>query len=161
MSNIKTDYRGKLAYVGMGRIGTIVKYYYEETLNDVKEYWVYRPLGYKKEYIVYKKPTILQKATFKMVDEILNVTLKIKGQYYPGWSIKHPKDEKFDNVYGKRLAVARAMGDEEAINYLLDKDFVDTYDEEYHPDGDNAVIDDSTNVDTAEAATTTTTTAAD
>lgn len=158
MSNIKTDYRGKLAYVGMGRIGTIVKYYYEETIDEVKEYWVYRPLGYKKEYIVYKKPIILQKATFKMVDEILNVTLKIKGQYYPGWSIKHPKDEKFDNVYGKRLAVARAMGDEDAINHLLDKDFVDSYDKEYHPDGDNAVVDDeddsNTNVDTTEATAT-------
>lgn len=138
MSSIKTEYRGKLAYVGMGRVGTIVNYHYEEALNDVNEYWVYRPLRSKKEFITRERPVILQKVSYGMVDEILNVTLKIKGQFYPGWSIKHPNDEEDDLAFGKRLAVARAMGDTEAINALLDKDFVDTYDEEYHPDGDNA-----------------------
>lgn len=141
MANIKTDYRGKLAYVGMGRVGTIVNYHYEETLDDVKEYWVYRPLRSKKMFITKERPVILQKVSYGMVDEILNVTLKIKGQFYPGWSIKHPNDEEDDLAFGKRLAVARAMGDTEAINTLLDKDFVDTYDEEYHPEGDNNAAD--------------------
>ena len=125
-------YCGKLAYRGEGRIGTIREYYYSENSSGAKptEKFVYRPLRSKQTLTTTNKPVIIESVKFAEANGAIFAAIKIKGQTYTGWSIKSPNDVR-DNNFGKRLAVARAFGDTDAIADLLDEDFNDTYEEEY------------------------------
>ena len=125
-------YCGKLAYRGKGRIGTIREYYYSENANGAKltEKFVYRALRSKQTLTTTNKPVIIESVKFAEANGAIFAAIKIKGQTYTGWSIKSPNDIR-DNNFGKRLAVARAFGDTDAIADLLDEDFNDTYEEEY------------------------------
>lgn len=125
------NYCGKLCYVGEGRIGTIVSYEYQEEsgATPVKT-WGYRPLRSKKIFYTDTKPTPIESVKFSVVDNAMFVALKIKGQTYCGWSVRSPKDT-VDASFGKRLAVARAIGDADAIADLIDDDFDADYQEEY------------------------------
>lgn len=125
-------YCGKLAYMGEGRIGTIREYYYSENSSGAKstEKFVYRPLRSKQTLTTTTKPVIIESVKFAEANGAIFAAIKIKGQTYTGWSIKSPNDVR-DNNFGKRLAVARAFGDTDAIADLLDEDFNDTYEEEY------------------------------
>ena len=125
-------YCGKLAYRGEGRIGTIREYYYSESASGAKptEKFVYRPLRSKQTLTTTTKPVIIESVKFAEANGAIFAAIKIKGQTYTGWSIKSPNDVR-DNNFGKRLAVARAFGDTDAIADLLDEDFNDTYEEEY------------------------------
>ena len=125
-------YCGKLAYRGEGRIGTIREYYYSENSSGAKptEKFVYRALRSKQTLTTTNKPVIIESVKFAEANGAIFAAIKIKGQTYTGWSIKSPNDVR-DNSFGKRLAVARAFGDTDAIADLLDEDFNDTYEEEY------------------------------
>ena len=125
------SYCGKLCYVGEGRIGTIVSYEYQEEsgATPVKT-WGYRPLRSKKVFYTDTKPTPIDSVKFSIVDNAMFVAVKIKGQTYCGWSVKSPNDIA-DPSFGKRLAVARAIGDADAIANLIDDDFDADYQEEY------------------------------
>lgn len=125
-------YCGKLAYRGEGRIGTIREYYYSENSSGAKptEKFVYRPLRSKQTLTTTTKPVIIESVKFAEANGAIFAAIKIKGQTYTGWSIKSPNDVR-DNNFGKRLAIARAFGDTDAIADLLDEDFNDTYEEEY------------------------------
>lgn len=125
-------YCGKLAYRGEGRIGTIREYYYSENSSGAKptEKFVYRPLRSKQTLTTTTKPVIIESIKFAEANGAIFAAIKIKGQTYTGWSIKSPNDVR-DNNFGKRLAIARAFGDTDAIADLLDEDFNDTYEEEY------------------------------
>lgn len=125
-------YCGKLAYRGEGRIGTIREYYYSENSNGAKptEKFVYRALRSKQTLTTTNKPVIIESVKFAEANGAIFAAIKIKGQTYTGWSIKSPNDVR-DNNFGKRLAIARAFGDTDAIADLLDEDFNDTYEEEY------------------------------
>lgn len=125
------QYCGKLCYVGGGRIGTIVSFEYKEDSNTIPvKMWGYRPLRSKKVFYTAKKPTPIESVKFSTVENAMFVAIKIKGQTYCGWSVKSPKD-KIDSSFGKRLAVARAIGDADAIANLIDADFDADYQEEY------------------------------
>ena len=132
-------YCGKLAYRGEGRIGTIWEYYYSENASGAKptEKFVYRPLRSKQTLTTTTKPVIIESVKFAEANGAIFAAIKIKGQTYTGWSIKSPNDVR-DNNFGKRLAVARAFGDTDAIADLLDEDFNDTYEEEYGEGGSAA-----------------------
>ena len=131
-------YCGKLAYRGEGRIGTIREYYYSENSSGAKpsEKFVYRALR-SKQTLTTTKPVIIESVKFAEANGAIFAAIKIKGQTYTGWSIKSPNDVR-DNNFGKRLAVARAFGDTDAIADLLDEDFNDTYEEEYGEGGSAA-----------------------
>lgn len=132
-------YCGKLAYRGEGRIGTIREYYYSENSGGgakPTEKFVYRPLRSKQTLTTTTKPVIIESVKFAEANGAIFAAIKIKGQTYTGWSIKSPNDVR-DNNFGKRLAIARAFGDTDAIADLLDEDFNDTYEEEYG-DGESA-----------------------
>ena len=124
-------YCGKLAYRGEGRIGTIREYYYSENSGaKPTEKFVYRALRSKQTLTTTNKPVIIESVKFAEANGAIFAAIKIKGQTYTGWSIKSPNDVR-DNNFGKRLAIARAFGDTDAIADLLDEDFNDTYEEEY------------------------------
>ena len=125
-------YCGKLAYRGEGRIGTIREYYYSENSSGAKptEKFVYRTLRSKQTLTTTTKPVIIESVKFAEANGAIFAAIKIKGQTYTGWSIKSPNDVR-DNNFGKRLAIARAFGDTDAIADLLDEDFNDTYEVEY------------------------------
>ena len=127
-------YCGKLAYRGEGRIGTIREDYYSE---NATEKFVYRALRSKQTLTTTNKPVIIESVKFAEANGAIFAAIKIKGQTYTGWSIKSPNDIR-DNNFGKRLAVARAFGDTDAIADLLDEDFNDTYEEEYGEGGSAA-----------------------
>ena len=133
-------YCGKLAYRGEGRIGTIREYYYSENSSGAKptEKFVYRALRSKQTLTTTTKPVIIESVKFAEANGAIFAAIKIKGQTYTGWSIKSPNDVR-DNNFGKRLAVARAFGDTDAIADLLDEDFNDTYEEEYGEGGSTKV----------------------
>lgn len=143
-------YCGKLAYRGEGRIGTIMEYSYSESSSKAKpaEKFVYRALRSKQSLTTSNHPVIIESVKFAEANGALFTAIKIKGQIYTGWSIKAPGDTR-DNGFGKRLAIARARGDTDAIADLLDEDFNDTYEEEYG-EGDEG-SDDATPVNTAAA----------
>ena len=128
-------YCGKLAYRGEGRIGTIREYYYSENSGaKPTEKFVYRALRSKQTLTTTNKPVIIESVKFAEANGAIFAAIKIKGQTYTGWSIKSPNDVR-DNNFGKRLAIARAFGDTDAIADLLDEDFNDTYEEEYGEGG--------------------------
>ena len=128
---MKTEFRGKLVYAGKGRIGVVTKYFYEEGVDgEPIEKWTVRLVKTKIETETTTKPTMIQGIRYAFGEKTLFVEVKAKGQYYPGYAILSPTDTK-DNSFGKRLAIARAMGDAEAIADLLDEDFNATYVEEY------------------------------
>lgn len=128
---MKTEFRGKLVYAGKGRLGVITKYSYEEGVNgDPIEKWTIRIVKTNIETETTIKPTMLQGVRYAYGERTLFVEIKARGQYYPGYAILSPIDTK-DNSFGKRLAIARAMGDAEAIIDLLDEDFDAAYVEEY------------------------------
>lgn len=124
-------YCGKLCYVGSGRIATIVSHEYKEDVDSTPvSNWGYRPLRTKQVFYTDVKPVPVESVKFVNVDNAIMVALKIKGQTYCGWSVRAPGD-KLDYSLGRRLAVARAMGDTQAIADLLDEDFNNDYQEEY------------------------------
>lgn len=133
---MKTEFRGKLVYAGKGRLGVITKYFYEEGVDgNPVEKWTIRIVKTKIETETITKPTMIQGVRYAYGEKTLFVEIKARGQYYPGYAILSPTDTK-DNSFGKRLAIARAMGDAEAIVDLLDEDFAATYIEEYGEDED-------------------------
>ena len=140
---MKTEFRGKLVYAGKGRLGVITKYFYEEGVDgEPIEKWTVRIVKTKIETETTTKPTMIQGVRYAYGEKTLFVEIKARGQYYPGYAILSPTDTK-DNSFGKRLAIARAMGDAEAIVDLLDEDFAATYIEEYGEDEDESDEDES------------------
>ena len=139
---MKTEFRGKLVYAGKGRLGVITKYFYEEGVDgEPIEKWTVRIVKTKIETETTTKPTMIQGVRYAYGEKTLFVEIKARGQYYPGYAILSPTDTK-DNSFGKRLAIARAMGDAEAIVDLLDEDFAATYIEEYGEDEGDAAAED-------------------
>ena len=126
-----SKYRGKLVYMGMGRIGVVSGYSYDENQTDIDETWFIRPVKGSNDDIVETntKPTILDGVKYGTIGKTLFVEVTIKGQSYPGYAILSPNDEKV-NWIGRCLAVARAMGDTESIASLLKTANYDSSDED-------------------------------
>jgi hypothetical protein len=120
-----TKYKGKLVYAGKGRLGVIEDYYYHEgkiSIDEPAEKWVIRICKSHDTVTVISKPTIINSVKYVLGERTIFVELKIKNQFYPGYAILSPNDTK-DNSFGKRLALARAMGDAEGITSLLDENW--------------------------------------
>lgn len=110
--------------MGMGRIGVVSGYSYDENQTDIDETWFIRPVKGSNDDIVETntRPTILDGVKYGTIGKTLFVEVTIKGQSYPGYAILSPNDEKV-NWIGRCLAVARAMGDAEGITSLLDENW--------------------------------------
>lgn len=138
-------YFGKLAYIGAGVYGTIVRYDYTECPGGIEEFWRIRPVGRKDKdsVVVSKKPLILNTVKFTRIDNTIFCAVKIGNVTLPGYAICSPSD-KDNGRFGKKLAVARALGD---ASEVLDEDFDNDYFEEYGESGEDENADDNIFVD--------------
>lgn len=132
-----TKYYGKLAYIGAGKYGTIVNYFYSESASGKKAHWEIRPIGEEREkiIIVTEEPLILTSVKFARIDNVVFCAAVVNGETLPGYAICAPRDRD-SNSFGRRLALARAV-DKDGVADLLDEDFFDDYVEEYGTSEDN------------------------
>lgn len=132
-----TKYYGKLAYIGAGKYGTIVSYYYSESASGKKAQWEIRPVGEdrKKTIVIAEAPLILTSVKFTRIDNTIFCAAVVNGETRPGYAICAPGDRD-SNSFGRRLALARAI-DIDGVADLLDDDFFNDYVEEYGTSDDD------------------------
>ena len=113
-------YFGSKAYLGAGRLVKITTHAVIEDEYGFFELFEARE-GQSKEIEEYLKDeiVILDSVRFASIKNTIVAVAVVDGRTYVGYAVSNPNDETYDAVLGRKLALARAMQDEDGIKELM------------------------------------------
>lgn len=113
-------YFGSKAYWGAGRLGKIVEHDVIE--DETGLYELFHLLdGQSKEVepLFRDEIVVLDSVRFASIKNTIVAVAVVDGRTYVGYAVSNPNDETYDAVIGRRLALARAMKDDDGIDELM------------------------------------------
>lgn len=114
-------YFGSKAYWGAGRLGKIVEHDIVEDETGLYEVF-YVEDGQSKEEteaLFRNEIVVLDSVRFASIKNTIVAVAVVDGRTYVGYAVSNPNDETYDAVVGRRLALARAMKDDDGIDELM------------------------------------------
>ena len=114
-------YFGSKAYLGEGRLGKITAHHIIEDETGLYETF-YLVDGQSKETteILFRDEiVVLDSVRFASIKNTIVAVAVVDGRTYVGYAVSNPNDETYDAVLGRKLALARAMQDEDGVAELM------------------------------------------
>lgn len=113
-------YFGSKAYLGAGRLGKITAHHIIEDETGLYELF-YAEDGKSKDTNHYlgSEIVVLDSVRFASIKNTIVAVAVVDGRTYVGYAVSNPNDETYDAVVGRKLALARAMKDEDGIAELM------------------------------------------
>lgn len=114
-------YFGSKAYYGAGRLGRIVEHDIVEDETGLYEtfYLVDGQSKEETEPLFRDEIVVLDSVRFASIKNTIVAVAVVDGRTYVGYAVSNPNDETYDAVLGRKLALARAMQDEDGIAELM------------------------------------------
>ena len=114
-SKSKKRYYGVLAY-SEGLVGRIIEHSIVEDADGLNETFT---ISNGEGFNVSNQVICIEKLHFVSKDNVIIAIAKVDGRKYVGYAILNPADKEDDRMFGRSLAVARALQDNEQVQYLL------------------------------------------